>query len=267
MTYSQKLRSLFPDINLHPEDLLLLEAFQISNLPDRVPTEEFATLLRTYPVVHRFLANKQPTAVSFLERILSENEAVCDPGQVEEHCQEALWEIADLIIYNKYPERFDTQGKISWKLNEITDLTPLDGKIVADVGAGSGRIAFLAAPYAATVYAVEPVTNLRSFMRAKALKTGAGNVFVMDGTLDSIPLPDHCLDVLITSNAMGWNLNAELREVERVVRFGGRVIHLLHADEDQENPFHDMLSSSPWNYAFLQERSEDRIKTRYYKEI
>ena len=60
MSYSKKLRDLFPDISLHVEDLLLLEAFQISYLPDRVAEKEFAILLREYPVVHRFLVSKYP---------------------------------------------------------------------------------------------------------------------------------------------------------------------------------------------------------------
>ena len=93
------------------------------------------------------------------------------------------------------------------------------------------------------------------------------NLFVMDGTLDSIPLPDDSLDVLITSNAIGWNLNGELNEIERVVKPGGYTIHLLHSEPHQENPFHEVLTSAPWSYEDIQKRSESSLKIIYYKTV
>lgn len=265
MGYSNKLREIFPGISLQPEDLLLLETFQIQNLPERVNEKEFATLLRANPLLHRFLVSKYPPIASYLDKILSENAVIEDESPIAEQCQEALWEIADLIIYNKYPERFDTQAPIRWELDEISSITSLEGKVIADVGAGSGRIAFMVAPLALTVYAVEPVTSLRSFMKEKALRGNAENIFVMDGTLDSIPLPNHSLDILITSNAIGWKLPQELKEIERVVKPGGHAIHLLWAKELQENPFHETLTSALWNYSCIQNERQEEIKIRYIK--
>jgi len=138
---------------------------------------------------------------------------------------------------------------------------------VADVGAGSGRIAFLVAPYVQTVYAVEPVASFRSYMKEKAAKKGLNNLFVMDGTLDSIPLPDGSLDVLITSNAIGWNLKEELKEIERVIKPGGHSIHLMHSNDQVENPYHETLTSSPWNYTCLEEGDEEKMKLRYSKAL
>ncbi len=267
MTYSQKLQKLFPEIVLHPEDLLLLETFQIKYLPERVAVKEFATLLATYPVVHRFLLVKYPPIASFLSQILKENPAIKNQAYIKEHCHEALWEIADLIIYNKCPERFDTQAPIKWEIAEINAITSLNGKVVADVGAGSGRIAFLVAPVAQTVFALEPLSSFRSFMKEKAGEKGVKNLYIMDGTLDSIPLPDHTLDVLITSNAIGWNLNEELMEIERVIKPGGHAIHLLQSNEQVANPFHEKLISSPWNYSSLEDNDEMKMKLRYFKKI
>lgn len=267
MTYSQKLQKLFPEEVLHPEDLLLLETFQIKYLPERVAVKEFATLLATYPVVHRFLLTKYPPIASFLSQILKENPAIKDEAHIEEHCHEALWEIADLIIYNKSPEQFDIQAPIKWEIDEINAITSLEGKIVADVGAGSGRIAFLVAPFAQTVFALEPLSSFRTFMKEKAVKKAIHNLHVMDGTLDSVPLPDHSLDVLITSNAIGWNLSDELKEIERVIKPGGYAIHLLQSNEQVENPFHEQLTSSPWNYTSLEDGDEMKMKLRYFKKI
>lgn len=263
MGYSNKLRELFPGISIHAEDLLLLETFQIKSLPERVAVKEFATLLRVNPVIHRFLLSKYPPIASYLEKILSENSAIGDETEISALCQEALWEIADLIIYNKYPERFDKQAPISWELDEISSITSLKRKVIADVGAGSGRITFMVAPLALTVFAVEPLHSFRSFMKEKANRENTENVFVMDGTLDSLPLPNHSLDVLITSNAIGWNLPLELKEIERVVKPGGHAIHLLWSNEVQENPFHETLTSKPWNYSCIENKSQDEIKIRY----
>ena len=265
MTYSQKLRELFPEISLTWEDLLLLETFQIKYLPARVPVKEFATLIRSYPVLHRFLISKYPPIATFLSGILKENPPEAKKEPKENQCQEALWEIADLIIYNKHPERFDAQAPIRWEISEINTLCSLEGKVVADVGAGSGRIAFLVAPFVETVYAVEPLASFRIFMKKKSAEQGVKNLYVMDGTLDSIPCPDQFLDVLLTSNAIGWNLSEELPEIERVLKPGGHAIHLLQAEEKVENPFHDILTSSPWNYSWLLDKDPERIKRRYYK--
>ena len=243
----------------------MLETFQIKYLPDRVVVREFATLIREYPVVHRFLITKYPPIASFLSGILKENKNAVDQQEIEEQSQDALWEIADLIIYNKWPELFNTRAPIKWDIEEIISITPIKGKVVADVGAGSGRIAFLVAPFAQTVFAVEPIASFRSFMKEKTRNKGIDNLYVMDGTLDSIPLPDCLLDVLITSNAIGWNLLDELKEIERVVKPGGHVIHLLHSDHTQDNPYHDTLVSSQWNYTCLRAEEGKVLKLRYYK--
>ncbi len=267
MAYSQMLRELFPEINLQAEDLLLLETFQIKYLPDRVAPREFATLLREYPVLHRFLVNKYPPIDVFLNGFMEKYKPVVDKRLIREHCQEALWEIGDLIIYNKHPELFDQNTGIHWDITEITTISKLDGKTVADVGAGSGRIAFLVAPFAQTVFAVEPLGSFRSFMKKKALKQGVKNLFVMDGTLDFLPLPEDSLDVLVTSNAIGWNLEKELHEIERVVKPGGSVIHLLHSDPRQEHPYHETLISAPWDYQCIREMIDQRMKIKYHKTL
>lgn len=267
MAYSQMLRELFQETTLQAEDLLLLETFQIKYLPNRVAEKEFTALLIGYPVVHRFLVAKYPPIASFLTKLLKENKPSSDNRQIEVQCQEALWEIADLIIYNKHPELYDQNTRIHWDLSDISSITSLVDKTVADIGAGSGRIAFLAAKYARTVFAVEPVASFRSFMKEKAVKQSVDNLFVMEGTLDSIPLPDGSLDVLITSNAIGWNLKEELLEIERIVKSGGQAIHLLYSDSQNDNPIHKIITSVPWNYHFTRDVSEKTMKIKYYKTL
>jgi hypothetical protein len=86
------------------EDLLLLESFQIKYLPDRVSYKEFSTLMYKYPFIRHFLKSKDPSAEDFIHSVLNENVKIKDEELVKEHCEELLWEIADLMVYNKYPE-------------------------------------------------------------------------------------------------------------------------------------------------------------------
>jgi hypothetical protein len=267
MAYAQMLREMFPESTLDPEDLLLLDTFQIKYLPERVAKREFSTLLWEYPVVKRFLISKYPPISPFIKNLLAEQAPPTGKDQINVQCQEALWEIADLIIYNKNPEIYDRNTEIHWDISEISSITPLEGFTVADVGAGSGRIAFLVAPFAQTVFAVEPLASFRSFMKEKAVIQRVNNLFVMDGTLDSIPLPDNSLDILITSNAIGWNLDQELKEIERVVKPEGHAIHMFHADSGHEDPYREILTSSPWDYQFTQDQTDKTMKIRYYKRM
>ena len=266
MGYAEKLKQLFDNITLHAEDLLLLESFQIQYLPDRVPHKEFSALLRNYPYIHRFLILKHPPIEKFINALLKENEEVLDEDLIEQYCDFLVWEIADLIIYNKFPEVFDDKVDFRWTIDEIIERDSISGKIVADVGAGSGMLAFLLAKYAQTVYAIEPIPSFRKFIREKAKTKKINNIYVMDGFLDRIPLPDNSFDCLFTSNAIGWSLEKELPEIERVVKPNGFAIHLFRfRDNKNENTFHKMLTSSEWGYDCIQYQDKSGIKLKYSK--
>ncbi len=268
MKYSKTLKTLFEGITLNAEDLFLLETFQIKYLPDRVPKREFAALLRANPVIHSFLISKYPPIADFINAILKENKAIDNKSTIDEYCEELLWEIADLIVYNKHPEIYDAKVEFSWDLSEIISTKSLEGKVVIDAGAGTGRLAFLAAQFADTVFAVEPVSSLRRFIRDKAAKENVKNLFAIDGFLDSIPLPDNSADVLMTSNAIGWHLEDELKEIERVLKPNAHAIHLLrNPDVNAENPLHDFLISPEWNYSYSQFKYKNGWKCKYYKTV
>ena len=107
-----------------------------------------------------------------------------------------VWTIADLIVYSKCPEFYDRLQFHAWDFAEVTSITPLDGKVVVDVGAGTGRVALEAAKMAATVFAVEPVGRLRQFIRERVACDGHDDVHVVDGFCHDIPLPDGFADVV-----------------------------------------------------------------------
>lgn len=231
MSYTKNLKSLFHRITLDVEDLFLLESFQIKDLLDRVPKKEFVILLKDNPTIHRYLVNMYPPLSNFIADLFKEIRLDKKNSVSEEDCQNVLWEIADLIVYNKYPDVYDSTVEFNWSISEIIQPDSLEGKVVIDAGAGSGKLTFLVAQFAETVFAVEPARGFRQFMKEKAIEQNVKNLFVVDGFLDSIPLPDSSVDVLMTSNAIGWNLENELKDVKRVLKLNGEAIHLMQSTE------------------------------------
>jgi ubiquinone/menaquinone biosynthesis C-methylase UbiE len=267
--YAEMLRKKFQGIDLNIEDLYLLDGFQIGYLPDRVPQREFAAVLHAYPSITRFLTTKHPPIVGFIEDVLARFDPAADQQELDEYSDQLLWEIADQFVYIKRPDMYDERIDLGWNFEEVLEIVPLEHKVVLDVGAGTGRVAFEAAYTAGMVFAVEPVTSLRQFIRRKAAETGVANLFAIDGLLHAIPLPAGFADVLITSNAIGWQLEDELREIERVVKPGGYAIHLFSQVDNDEHaaPLHGVLTSSAWQYTNSRYRGKDGWKGKYWKQI
>ena len=241
--YAEALRKQFPKLAPVVDDLFLLEAHQIASLPERAPRGELAVVLRAYPKLVRFFSVRYPPIEPFLSQLLQATPTTeMDPVECEDRL---LWELADLIVYQRAPEMYDSRTVDGWSRAALREAEPLEGKVIADVGAGTGRVAFAVAPFAKTVFAVEPSTALRGYIRDKAARLGLGNVFVIDGLLNAVPLPAGALDLLLTHRAIGWDLAAELTEIERVVRPGGVALHLtgmpFPMDDD---PLHESLLGS-----------------------
>ncbi len=223
--YAEILQERFPELDPKVDDLLLLEAHQIAGLVGRAPERELAAVLHSDPRLRRFLSVRHPPIEDFLERLLAEH----GPARGDELalCEQALlWEIADWIVYQRAPGRFDVGADSGSDLAIVTEAVDIDGKVVVDAGAGTGRLAFAVSPVVDHVYAVEPVATLRGYMRDKAAQLGIENLFVSDGFLHAIPLPSGCADVVMTRQAIGWNLDEELPEIERVLKPDGIALHL-----------------------------------------
>jgi hypothetical protein len=67
MTYTAMLHGMFPDLRPRVDDLFLLEAHQIANLPDRVPARELAAVLHAQLRIVRFFAIRHPPIEGFLQ--------------------------------------------------------------------------------------------------------------------------------------------------------------------------------------------------------
>lgn len=103
-----------------------------------------------------------------------------------------------------------------------------EGDTVLDVGSGSGTDALIASRLvgdAGRVIGLDMTEAMRRKLRANAARAGAGNVTVLEGNAEEIPLPDGSVDV-VTSNGV-LNLVPDkaraFREIARVLAPGGRL--------------------------------------------
>ena len=117
---------------------------------------------------------------------------------------------------------------VAW-IGEQIGLGP--GRVVVDVGAGTGKLTRLLIPSGARVIAVEPIAEMRDQLAAAS--PGAE---LLDGTAESLPLPDESVDAITVAQAFHWfDQNEALPEFHRVLRPGGSLV-LIWNKRDLEDP-------------------------------
>jgi len=261
-------KKFFKGATLEINDIFLLETFQITYWPGWVPERELAAVVWEYPTIKQFLLKKHPSISNLIEDACRKFGPAANPEELAIFEDTLVWTIADLLVYNACPEVYDSLEFHDWDFDEVTNITSLEGKTVIEGGAGTGRVTLRIAQHADQVFAIEPVTRLRQFIREKAGEAGCGNIYVLDGFLNSIPLPDDFADVLITSHALGWHLNEELIEFERVVKPGGMILHCpgTALSSGDENEIHTTLISPEWGYELAKYQEPDGWKRKYWKQ-
>jgi arsenite methyltransferase len=102
------------------------------------------------------------------------------------------------------------------------------GETVLDLGSGGGIDALLSARRVGPtgfVYGVDMTEQMLTLARTNATKAAATNVEFREGTIESIPLSDATVDVVISNCVI--NLSADkptvINEIFRVLRPGGRI--------------------------------------------
>jgi SAM-dependent methyltransferase len=247
--------------------LLLLEQAQLGWMPVylHVPEKELAIALRANPAVEWYFRHKCPQLNPWLDKILASHEPCDDPSEIRRAEVAVMQSLTDWLVYVLDPSIYDAQPFLGWDSRELTGLVDLSEKIVADVGAGTGRLALAVAPLARTVFAVEPVGNLRAYLRTQAQAQGLKNVFPVDGLITDIPFPDGFFDVTMGGHVFGDAPEAEWRQLERVTKPGGWVI-LCPGNNDVEDDRHRFLLSQGCRWARFEE-PQDGMKRKYWKRM
>jgi len=117
-------------------------------------------------------------------------------------------------------------------LVEQLDLRP--GRVVLDLGAGTGKLARQLLTSGARVLAVEPLAELRELVPP--------GIEALDGRAEAIPLADASVDALTVAQAFHWfDEERALAEIARVLRPGGRTA-LVTNRREPPGPFDELLA-------------------------
>lgn len=149
-----------------------------------------------------------------------------------------FWE----LVYWKLPDQYEELTAGECLHSGIFALLQADlaGKVVLDVGAGSGRASFECRRFGAErVYSVEPSPGLLRILRQKILNCGEQeHIIPMTGRFDHIPLPDNSVDTIISCSAFiaedDQGGEPGLTEMVRVIRPGGKIGIIWPRTQDRE---------------------------------
>ncbi len=248
--------------NLSFNSLLLLERVQLSWISG-VPEQEMALALRANPVVAWYLQHKCPQLSSWIDDLATIQFDTLDPDEVYAAEQTIMQSINDWLVYVVDPSIYDQQPFLGWDSAELFELADFTGRVVADVGSGTGRLAMLAAARARFVFAIEPVENLRAYLKEKARRSGFRNIFALDGLATDIPFPDQFFDITMGGHVFGDAPELEIWEFERVTRPGGKVI-LCPGNPDVDNAAHQALVDHQYHFARFEEPQSGWVR-KYWK--
>jgi SAM-dependent methyltransferase len=111
---------------------------------------------------------------------------------------------------------------------------------VVDLAAGTGKLTRLIAEQAGTVIAIEPVEGMRRVLREQL-----PHVRAMEGTAETIPLPDDSIDAVFVAEAFHWfDFPRAFAEIARVLKPGGGLAILYHGMPEREEPWFEEMNQA-----------------------
>ena len=146
--------------------------------------------------------------------------------------------------YERLVQREDYQGNL---LSAIESYCPLDGLDVVELGAGTGRITRLLAPYVKSIKAFDTSAHMLEIAEKSLREMGLSNWEVGVADHRRVPVPDSSADLVIS----GWSfcylavwggeewrvaLDDGLKEIERIIRPGGTVLIIESLGTGTEKP-------------------------------
>lgn len=163
------------------------------------------------------------------------------------------WNVhGDPDTYEIENEAIDPRGTLR---NALWEIAPWAGRVVVDLGCGTGFHLPRFAVSAAHVFGVEPhdTTRIRALQRVAQLQLP--NVSVMAGSAERILLPDATADVVHSMFAYFFGPGAEagVAEVARVLRPGG--VHVVIDNDWWHGTFAGWLRRS----SFLRDHDWDAV--------
>ncbi len=243
--------------------LLLLERIQIKWLFDFVSKKDLTIALAGNSIIRWYFENKCPEIKGKLKDISNTENGEFSAEEIRADESDEMQQIEDWLVYAIDPAIYDKQKFLEWDSNELTSITNYNNKVVLDIGSGTGRLAFTVAKNAKSMFCIEPVANLRDYLKSKAKKYGSRNVYVVDGLITELPFPDQFADITMGGHVFGDDLEKEYQELMRVTKKNGIVI-LCPGNIDKDNAIHDFLMESGFMWSRFEEPT-DGMKRKYWK--
>ena len=247
--------------------LLLLEKMQVDYLDKLdIPEEDLFIALENNSAVEWYIRKQSERLNSWIDKLkdnFSNKEYSSD--RIRKAEIEVMENMNDWLVYVVDPEVYDNQKFLEWDSNELINVVNFKDKTVIDLGAGTGRLTFVAAEKAKSVFAVEPIANLRNYLKKKAKRLDYDNVYPVDGLIEDIPFPDDFADVITGGHVFGDYFDREYNELMRVIKPGGMVI-LCPGNNDVDNERHEYLVSKGFKWSSFQEPG-DGMKRKYWKDF
>ena len=134
--------------------------------------------------------------------------------------------------YNRLVSREDYQGNI---LRAIRELLPIGGIDVVELGAGTGRLTCLLAPFAQSIQAFDSSDHMLGIARDRLTEAGLHNWQTHVADHRSLPTKDGCADLVISGWSIcylvDWNIGdwktdvmKALVEMQRGMKPGGKML-------------------------------------------
>jgi SAM-dependent methyltransferase len=220
--------------------------------------------LKANPEVAWFIKNKNPKLERWVDRVISKAGAEISRDEIRAAEETILRSMNDLVCYAVNPTLYDQLPFLKWDSTELSSLTSFNCKTVIDIGAGTGRLTFIASQAGAhAVFAVEPVGNLRVFIKEKASRLGITNIYTMDGLITDLPFPDHFIAIVMGGHVFGDAPEDEYSEMARVTKPGGMII-LCPGENDTDSDRHKFLLDLGFEWSRFEEPG-DGFKRKYWK--
>src|SRR5579872_11702 len=147
------------------------------------------------------------------------------PGSCDVHCDPITSNLYDESQTSTIPEDAVLASLGCGNPTALAKLNP--GETVLDLGSGGGIDVLLSARRVGPggkAYGLDMTDEMLALARENQRRAGAENVEFLKGEIESIPLPDNSVDVIISNCVI--NLSADkdrvLREAFRVLKPGGR---------------------------------------------